>query len=332
MNNLFSSIEIKGTILKNRIVMPPMVRFDLGGGDGFVTDEHIVHYQARAKGGVGLVIVEATCVEKTARLSPHQLGLWSDDQIPGFQRIAEACHRYGTSVLVQIHHGGLNTHKDVTPALVAPSDYRGQTRGVVSSARALTVPEILNIQGEFTAAALRAKKAGLDGVELHGAHGFLISQFFSPLVNKRTDSYGGDLRNRSRFVVEIVTTMRREVGNNFIIGCRMGCNEPDIETSIEIAKILEECGIDLLHVSSGFGFMDQGLKVPTDFNYSWIVYGGTQIKKHVHVPVIVVNGIRTPEQAAYLVEQGLTDLVAVGTGQLHDPEWVKKARGHLSMH
>ena len=126
--------------------------------------------------------------------------------------------------------------------------------------------------------------------------------------------------------------MRRAVGDDLIIGCRMGCNEPDLDTSIEKARILEATGIDLLHVSSGLAFVDEGLKVPNGFNYSWIVYGGTETEKHVHAPAIVVNGIRTPEQATCPIEQGLTDLVAVGTGQLQDPEWARKAREHPSMH
>ncbi len=325
MSNLFSPFRIGHLEIKNRIVMPPMVCFGLGDDDGLVTDEHVAHYEARAKGGVGLIIVEATCVSRTGRLSPDQLGLWSDDHIPGFTRLAEACHRHGAKILVQIHHGGLNSHPDVVSELVAPSKYHGRVRDRVVSARALTVSEIHNIQGEFVAAPLRAKKAGLDGVEFHGAHGFLISQFFSTLVNKRVDSYGGDVINRVRFAAEIIDGIRREAGNNFIIGCRMGCNEPDLESSISIAGELERAGIDLLHVSSGFA-MDTGLAVPEGFDYRWICYGGTHIKKHVGVPVIVVNGLRTPDQAAYLVEHDLADFTAIGTGLLVDPEWADEAQ------
>ena len=288
MNNLFSPLRIKRITLKNRIVMPPMVCFGLGKADGQVTEQHVQHYEERVRGGVGLVIIEATCISPTARLSPNQLGLWSDDHVQGFSRLARACHSHGAAVLVQIHHGGLNSHKDVTSDLVAPSEFRGKVRDGFVSARALTVPEIHGIQDQFVAAALRAKEAGLDGIEFHGAHGFLISQFFSALVNKRSDSYGGDLNNRTRFVAEVAARIRREAGNDFVIGCRMGCNEPDLETSIEIAKKLEQSGIDVLHVSCGFA-MDKGPSVPEGFKYSWICYGGTEIKRHVGIPVIVAR-------------------------------------------
>ena len=330
MNNLFSPIKIKNTLIKNRIVMPPMVCFGYGKEDGKVTDEHVTHYEARARGGAGLIIIEATCIEKTARLSPVQLGLWSDDQIPGFSRLAQACHQHGAKVLVQIHHGGLNSHESVTSDLRGPSDFQGKMRDKVISARALTAQEIKNIQREFVAAAARAKAAGLDGIEFHGAHGFLISQFFSPITNKRTDAYGGTLENRTRFITEIVKDIQKENGNDFIIGCRLGCNEPDLETSIEIAGQLEKSGIDLLHISTGLTMPTGNMpEVPDNFRYNWIVYGGTQIKKNVHIPTIVVNGIRTPEQASYLVENGLADFVAIGTGHLVDPEWANKAQKKL---
>jgi len=329
MNNLFSPIKIRNTIVKNRVVMPPMVCFGFGGDDGLVTEKHLSHYDARAKGGVGLIIIEATCIDKSGRLSTDQLGLWSDEQILGFSRLAGVCHQYGARVLVQIHHAGMVAPKSVTLSPLAPSNYHGKIVDDIISIRALKPTEIPVLQSKYVAAALRAQKAGLDGIEFHGAHGFLISQFFSPLVNKRTDIYGGNLDNRVRFISEIIARIRQAAGNDFIVGCRMGCNEPDLNTSIRIAKILEKSGIDLLHVSTGImPQRDKGPAVPEGFNYNWIVYGGTEIKKHVNVPVIVVNGIRTPEQASYLIEHGLADFTAIGKGLLSDPEWANKAQTH----
>jgi len=329
MNELFSPIKVRNTIIKNRVVMPPMVCFGFGGDDGLVTEKHNSHYEARAKGGVGLIIIEATCIDKSGRLSTDQLGLWSDEQIPGFTRLAGICHQYGAKVLVQIHHAGLSAPQSITSTLLAPSNYQGKMKGNVISARALTLSEINALQSKYVAAALRAQKAGLDGIEFHGAHGFLISQFFSPRINKRTDAFGGSLYNRLRFLAEIIARMRPTTGNDFIIGCRMGCNEPDLKTSTKIAKILEISGIDLLHISIGLRSpRGKGPAVPEGFNYNWVVYGGTEIKKNVNVPVIVVNGIRTPEQASYLVEQGLADFTAIGKGLLADPEWANKAQDH----
>jgi NADPH2 dehydrogenase len=327
MSNLFSSIKIRETTIKNRIVMPPMVCFGYGGEDGLVTRKHLEHYEARARGGVGLIIIEATCIEKSGRLSPDQLGLWSDEQVHGFGRLVKNCHKYGAKVLVQIHHAGLASPDTVSTSLVAPSDYQGKIRNADITARALTLSEIQNLQSKYVAAALRAQTAGVDGVELHGAHGFLISQFLSPLVNKRKDAYGGNIANRCRFTAEIISGIRQATGNSFIIGCRMGCNEPDLSTSVKIARTLEKSGVDLLHISAGFGPPGvQGLAVPEGFKYRWIAYGGTEIKKQVGVPVVVVNGIRTPDQAEYLINQGLADFTAIGTGLLIDPEWANKAK------
>jgi NADPH2 dehydrogenase len=178
---------------------------------------------------------------------------------------------------------------------------------------------------------LRAQKAGLDGVELHGAHGYLLTQFFSPVINKRTDAYGGKPANRVRFAGEIIQKIRQSAGNKFIIGCRLGCNEPGLNEGIEIAKELEAAGADVLHVSSGMGTIfppDQNasLPVPADFKFSWLVYGGSEIKKHVKIAVIVVNGIRTPRQANSILEDGLADMAALGKGLLVDLEWANKAR------
>jgi NADPH2 dehydrogenase len=329
MSNLFSKITIKNTEIKNRVVMPPMVCFGMTAENGLVSEKSIEHYTARAKGGVGLIVVEATCVNKEGRLSPTQMGLWEDSQIDGFRKLAAACHQYGAKVMVQIHSAGLMAPKSVTADLSAPSEYTGKSRmGGPISARALTVPEITKIQDQFAAASLRAKQAGLEGVELHGAHSYLISQFLSPVINKRQDAYGGSPVKRARFAVETINKIRKSVGKDFIISCRIGCNEPDLESAIENAKILEAAGLDLLHVSTGVETPMTGAgpyHVPQDFKFNWVVWGGTQIKKNVKIPVIVVNGIRTPEQAGYLVENNLADMAAIGKGLLVNPDWANEA-------
>ena len=312
--------------------MPPMVTFDYLEENGLFTEEHVTHYEERAKGGVGLIIIEATCVNKNGRLADRQLRLWSDKYVDGFSKIAEACHKYGAKVLLQIHHAGLKAPKSSSVDIVAPSNYdeKLDLKNSSISARALTVNEIHGLQKDFIDAAVRAKKAGLDGVELHGAHGYLISQFLSPIVNKREDLYGRNVINRARFATEIITGIREATGNDFIIGCRMGSNEPDLRTSIELAKNFEKAGADLLHVSFGFGPIAMAQSdlpmVPEDFKHNWIVYGGTEIKRNVNIPVIVVNGIKTPEQASDLIENDLADFVAVGRGLLVDAEWVNKAQ------
>lgn len=331
MNTLFSEINIKNLKIKNRIAMPPMVTFDYLDENGLVNKEHVQHYEERAKGGIGLIIVEASCVSSNGRLSNRQLRLWSDEYIEGFSQIAEACHKHDSKALVQIHHAGLKSIKSASNDIIAPSNYEGTSdldKSLIS-ARALTIDEIHDLQKDFIGAAVRSKKAGFDGIELHGAHGYLISQFLSPIINKRDDLYGGDIRNRARFATEIITGIRKAVGDDFIIACRMGFNEPDLQTSIKLAKEFERAGLDLLHVSFGMASPLEAdptdlPQVPENFNYNAIVYGGTEIRKNINIPVIVVNGIKTPEQASYLIENNLADFVAIGRGLLVDAEWANK--------
>jgi NADPH2 dehydrogenase len=323
MSNLFDSMIIKSHKIKNRVAVPPMVCFGYAEENGYVTKMNITHYEALAKGGAGLIVLEAHAVEKDGRLANTQLGIWKDEHTEGLKRVAEVCHRYDSVALVQIHHAGLKTPKNVSNLAIAPSPY--EKDGTV--AREITMDEVKRVQESFLKAAKRAKKAGFHGVELHGAHGYLIDQFMSPIINKRTDKYGGTIENRMRFAIEIVEMIKEELGKDFIIGYRMGGNEPTLEEGIVIAKTLEEKGVDLLHVSAGI----QGDTIPEppkDFPYNWIVYMGTEIKKAVKIPVIVVNGVKVPSEAAYLVENNLADFVAVGRAHLVDPNWAKKAEAN----
>lgn len=320
MAYIFSETSIKNLKIKNRIVMAPMVCFGYAKEDGFVTNENIRHYEERAKGGIGLIIVEATCVSSSGRLADSQLGIWSEEHIAGLSKITEVCHKYGAKVILQIHHAGFKAPISVSKDRISSSEY---IKAELSS-RALTIEEIHSIQAEFINAAIRAKKADFDGIELHGAHGYLLSQFFSPLINKRTDNYGGSITNRVRVASEIIAGIRGNLGDNFIIGVRIGGNEPDLEQGREVAKELEKAGADLLHVSAGM-FTEEGFQIPKDFKYNSIVYNGIQIKKHVNIPVIAVNGIKTPERAKDLIENDLVDFIAIGKPLLVDAEWANKA-------
>jgi len=320
MSNLFDSMTIKNHRIKNRVVVPPMVCFGQTEENGFVTKAKVEHYESFAKGGAGLIILEAHAVEKEGRLANTQLGIWTDLHIDGLKRVAEVCHKYDAVSLVQIHHAGINTPRNVSTLPICPSSFNRNG----SLSRAMTLDDIKRVQESFLLAALRSKKAEFNGIELHGAHGYLIDQFMSPIINHRTDKYGGSIENRMRFGLEIVEMIKAEVGKNFIIGYRMGGNEPTLDEEIAIAKVLEDKGVDLLHVSAGI----QGEtvpKVPKEFCHNWIVYCGMEIKKIVKIPVIVVNGIKTPQQASEIIENNLADFVAIGRGQLVDPNWANKA-------
>lgn len=314
MDSLFTPLKIRNLEIKNRIVLPPMVCFGYSEKDNFVSEKNIKHYEAIAKAGTGLIIVEATAVSKDGRLSKDQLGIWDDKYIEGLSQIVKVCHENGAKVFLQIHHAGLKTPKIVNQDTVSSSDYNDGKM----SARSMTVDEINKIHEDFVNGGIRAEKAGFDGIEIHGAHGYLLTQFFSKKVNKRKDEYGGSLDNRLKIARNIFEEIRSKVNKDFIIGIRMGCNENDLETSIKMGKKFEDMGMDYLHISMGFDHTPIDREVPEEFPCNWIVYGGTKIKENVNIPVIGVNSIKKPEQARYLIDNRLVDLVAIGRSQLAD--------------
>lgn len=317
---IFSEIQINGKTVKNRVVLPPMVCFYDDADDGFANPRNVAHYEELAKGGVGAVIVEATCVSPFGKLHKCQLGLWDDKFIPGLSQIAEAIKKHGALSLIQIQHAGLRTVRESCELPLAPSDYDGKPgRG-----RAMSREDIERTRSEFARAAARAKAAGFDGVEIHGCHAYLISQFLSPSVNVRQDEYG---RDKAKFGVEVAEAVRAATGDSFIVGMRTSGNDPDMETSIRYARAFEGAGCDYLHVSTGFtNNKPADMTFDEDAPNNWIAQLSGEIKKHVSVPVIAVNGIKTPEQAKDLIENGRADLAAVGRGLWADPLWVEKAR------
>ncbi|MCR3955603.1 MAG: hypothetical protein NUK57_04850, partial [Gudongella sp.] len=187
--------------------------------------------------------------------------------------------------------------------------------------------QVENTISEYSQAAKRAQLAGFDGVEIHGAHGYLLTQFFSKKVNRRTDEYGGSFENRNRIARRIHDEIRDVTGEDFILGMRMGSNDDTIEESIERAKYLERVGYDYLHISTGFDNTQIEVEIPDDFPCNWIVYGGTLIKRNVGIPVIGVNKILTREQVDHLLENQLLDLVAIGRAQLADHDFIEHMIG-----
>lgn len=313
MSKLFEPIEINEVAIRNRIVVPPMVCFGWSNEKGEVSEAHIEHYEALAKGGAGLIIVEATCVLDTGRLSMDQLGLWDDNQVAQMSRLVTRCHKHGAKVLIQIHHAGEKRSK-----LLNEEPF---------SVNTLSQSDIETLEQAYVLAVKRAVMTGADGIELHGAHGYLLSQFASPLTNQRTDAYGGTLEGRVKFATDLIRRLKAECKGLDILSVRMGGNEPNIETGVEIAKLYVEAGAQLLHVSAGIGDQMPD-NIPDDFTYSAIVYMGTVIKHAVKVPVIVVNGIRSKASAIDLVETERADFVALGRAHLVDSEWTHKiARG-----
>lgn len=313
MSKVFEPIKVKNVAIRNRIVVPPMVCFGYSDAKGEVSEAHIEHYETLAKGGAGLIIVEATCVAEDGRLSMDQLGLWNDNQVSEMSRLVTRCHRHGAKVLIQLHHAGDKRSKLLNEGPFSVND--------------LTEADFDRIQNEFVLAAKRAVMTGADGIELHGAHGYLMCQLASPEKNHRRDTYGGSLEGRLYFATSLIQRLKEEISGLDILGMRMGANEPDLETGVAIAKAYEAAGVDLLHVSAGLGpHMPSDL--PEGFDMTPIVYMGTVVKQAVEVPVIAVNGIRKASQIMSLVETDAVDFVALGRPHLVDPEWSHKmARG-----
>lgn len=212
-NILFEPVRIRTMEVKNRFVMPPMVT-NYCEKDGAVTDRLVAYHQARARGGVGLIITEATFVHLCGKGFSYELGIYKDELIPGLRRLADAVHREGSKIAVQLYHSGRQSYEAVTGApLIAPSAISCPVCGGMP--KEMTKEDIRQMVDAFGEGARRAKEAGFDAVEIHGAHGYLINQFLSPYSNHRTDEYGGSLTNRARFPLEVLKTVREKVGKDF---------------------------------------------------------------------------------------------------------------------
>lgn len=317
MAGLLDPLEVKGLTFRNRIVMPPM-QTGRATVKGAVTDR-LVSFYVRRSTALGLLIVEHCYVSSSGKLSPKQLGIYDDELIGGLERLSGRIHAAGTPVVVQITHAGGVANREVIGAEPAGPSATGKTRE-------LTRSEIEALVEDFAVAAERVIKAGFDGVELHGAHGFLLNQFFSPLLNKRVDEYGGSLENRMRFPLMVVEEVRKRVKGRLLL-YRLGAddlapNGTQIESSVAFAVKLEQLGVDVVDVSGGLcGSEPKQLRNVKGY----FVPQAYEIKKAVRAPVIGVGGITEAEYADMLVRDGKVDLVAVGRAFWKDPKWAEKA-------
>lgn len=326
MLDLFNTYQIKGLELKNRVVMPPMCQYSVTKKDGVATDWHYTHYVSRAIGGTGLIIVEMTDVEPDGRISDYDLGLWSDEQVPPLAKIVEDVHRYGAKIGIQIGHAGRKAEDADTP--VAPSAIPFDENS--KTPRELTTEEVKGMVEKFRLSARRAVQAGFDTIEIHGAHGYLIHQFLSPLTNKRTDEYGQD---RTLFAVEVIRAVKSEMPENMPLIIRISATEYvedgyRIEDSIEFSKVFKEAGVDMIHVSSGGeGQIAAGGRPGTHVAYQ--VPLAREIKQNVDIPVIAVGRLEDAALANAVIGNEDADLVAVGRGMLKNPYWTINAAEQL---
>lgn len=339
MSGEFPHLFVPGNIgklkLKNRLVMPAMGT-GLAKEDGTVSEALMTFYEIRAKGGAGLIITEFTMINgENGRHNPWQLGAFSDSHIPGLRAMAKRVHKHGTKMFVQLCHPGCQTFCEPNGVpLLTPSGRESQS--FKRPCRAMTVEEIHQTVEDFAQAALRVKQAGMDGVEINAAHGYLLNEFLSPYTNKREDEYGRDMIGRCRIVKEIIEAVREKVGPEFPVILRMtvaeylitagikeqGLNLPD---SIAILNYLIPFGLDAVSVSSGIYDTQNSAWEPISFPQGWRSYLAETVKQNVPVPVIGVSVIREARYAEALLKRGAVDFVGVARGQLADPEWGVKA-------
>lgn len=321
INHLHTPFAIKNLKLKNRIVMAPMCQYSVDAKDGIPNEWHYVHYVSRAIGGTGLIIMEMTDVDPDGRITDNDLGLWSDKQIPAYKRIISEVHKHDAKIGIQIAHAGRKAEDADEPvgpsAIPAGPNYR--------TPRALSVDEIKVIVNQFKEATRRAVEAGVDTIELHGAHGYLIHQFHSPGMNIRDDEYGKDL---SKFGVEIIQAVKSVIPADMPLIMRISAieymdNGYDIGYSIELSKKYQAAGVDIFHISSG-GEGPAGKRRPGNFPGYQVPFASA-IKEALQVPVIAVGMLDDPMLAESTIANDHSDLIAVARGMLRDPYWALHA-------
>jgi NADPH2 dehydrogenase len=318
---MFQPFTVRGLVVKNRIVLPPMCQW-VATPEGMATPYHTSHYGARAIGGTGMIIVEATAVEERGRISRHDLGAWSDEHLESLSGIARVISQFGTVPAVQLGHSGRKSRPEVG-AGVAPSAVRFSDDYPIPEA--LSRDGIETVVRAFVDAARRAASAGFRAVELHSAHGYLLHQFLSAISNNRCDEYGGSLANRMRFPVTVAREVRKALPDDALLIVRVSAREyhPQgftLDDMVEICTAHRDAGVDIIHVSSG------GSTTVSPPQWPGYQLGFARaIRERVRVPTIGVGRLDVPELAEFALREGFCDLVAVGRAQLRDPNWPSRA-------
>lgn len=329
---LFEKGHIGSLTLKNRTVMTSMTT-GYAGLDGAPTEQLCRYYEERARGGVGLIVTEIFKVNLVHGVAfPRQLYALNPMNIQPLAQMADRVHQYGTKIFAQLHHGGstndpaLNNGRIVAPSAVP------NVSGIMPDP--LTLEEIEELKGQFVGSAIAVKAAGFDGVEIHGAHGYLLCEFLSAAFNKRDDRYGGSIENRCRLICEIIQGIKAACGQTFPVGVRFSCDEHDpshpdsitLAEGVEMARCFEAAGADVIDVSNGNYFVAYSEnEEPYSYAEGCRAPETSAIKNAVSVPVLGVSNIKTPETAERLLEEGVCDFVGLGRAHIADPDWCRKA-------
>ena len=332
LDTLFSPMNIGNCTIPNRLVVPAM-ETNGNNHDGTISDRFIRYMEEKAIGGFGLLITEDYAVTEYGRASLDVAGFFDDKQIKKNKVLTEKIHSHGAKIFCQLYHSGKQTYAPFNPEQpVAPSKIKDPL--CQNLPRELIIDEIHEIETAFGEAARRAKEAGFDGIEIHAAHGYLIAQFLSGYVNKRTDEYGGCFENRVRFLDNLYREIRKNVGNDFPVIVRISVNENVVggrteAESFELARHLEDLGVDAIHVSNGvYGANDMRRMIiaPMFAEHAFNADNAEQVKKLVNMPVIVANRINDPKMADTLIRMGKADFIAMGRGSVADPHLPNKAK------
>ena len=340
MSLLFSPIKIRSLEIKNRLWVAPMCMYSCENQDGVVGDWHLVHLGARAIGGAGLVMAEATAVNPEGRISPWCPGIWSDEQIPGWKKVTEFIRSAGSVSALQLAHAGrkASTYRSWSGTGTVPiADGGWQSYSATdvafegySAPRMLETAEIASLVEDFRGAARRAVAAGFDALEIHAAHGYLIHQFLSPITNKRVDKYGGTLENRARLLIETVRSVREEIGDGMPLMVRFSATDNveggwDQEQTNQVAIWAREAGADLFDISSG-GLVT-GVKIPTGPGYQ--VNFSKSTSQATNANVSAVGQITSSEQAEAILQSGQVDVIMAARQFLRDPYFPLRAAHEL---
>ncbi len=347
--NLFSQLKLRDVTLPNRIAVSPMCQYS--AVDGVVNDWHFVHLATRAVGGAGLVLTEASAVTPEGRISPRDLGIWSDEHVAGLKRTVEFMHAQGAATGIQLAHAGRKSSMAPPwePTRVVPPEEGGWTNIVAPSPIAfsehygvpeeLTITQIHGLTKAFVTATKRAVSAGFDVIELHGAHGYLFHQFLSPLSNQRTDHYGGSFENRCRFLLETVRAVQDVLPASHPLLVRISATdwlEYDeayapaekgwtLDQSVELSRLLRAEGVDLVDVSTGGNVARSTIPVGPGYQTGF----AAAIRERVDVATGAVGMISTPEQADHIIRSEQADLVLLARELLRDPYWPMRAAQQL---
>lgn len=328
MSILNSKLKLCNLELSNRLVMPPMAS-SCASESGAVTQKLCEYYREKSHGGyMGLVIVEHAYVSIEGKAHKAQLSIAADADVPGLRRLAGAIHANGSKVFAQISHAGSAAQSKTGGDIISASAVRSPfAKPDAQCPRAMTAAEIKKLIADFGAAAVRAREAGFDGVELHSAHYYLLDQFYSPLTNRRADEYcGSSLEGRLRLHLEIIDEIRRLAGADFHLALRLGACDytaggTSLEDSVQAAKMLEKAGLDLLDISGGLcGPFRSQIKHEGYFKEL-----STAIRQAISIPMILTGGITTAAGAEALLSDGAADLIGVGRALLKDSDWAENA-------